>query len=222
MRASLDTNVIIHFYRAGRQYLLFELFEDGVIIYEQIRTVELEHHGQEVLAAVDADIEAGTLVQYTDDMLKQNGVLRIFQENVKENRKLYSPQDLGEVYAISLAQTLGVYSLVTDDTKRGGPYDSLLQFADNEIMPFHFVDVLVLRYLFGLSDAKQTVSDFNAINECSCLNWSLKSKLASFIRRFHTDPFREDDVAWLNGIIEKYGIDLREKMMELRDAMQSG
>ena len=219
MKASLDTNVIIHFYRAGRQNLLYELFDEGIIIYEQIRLVELEHHGQEILAAVDADIEAGTLVQYTDDMLKQNGVLRVFQENVRENQILYSPQDIGEVYAISLAQTLGVYSLVTDDTKRGGPYDFLLQFVDNDIMPFHFADVLILRYLFGLSDAEQTVSDFDAINECSGLNWSLKSKLASFIRRFRTDPIREDDVAWLNGIIEQYGIDLQEKMMELRDTI---
>ena len=33
MRASLDTNVIIHFYRADLQNILFEFFEDGVFIY---------------------------------------------------------------------------------------------------------------------------------------------------------------------------------------------
>ena len=36
MRASLDTNVIIHLYRAGLQNILFDLFVDGVFIYEQI------------------------------------------------------------------------------------------------------------------------------------------------------------------------------------------
>ena len=41
MKASLDTNVIIHFYRAGLQNDLFELFSDGVLIYEQIRKIEL-------------------------------------------------------------------------------------------------------------------------------------------------------------------------------------
>lgn len=35
MRASLDTNAVIHFYRANLQSILFEFFEDGVFIYEQ-------------------------------------------------------------------------------------------------------------------------------------------------------------------------------------------
>ena len=44
MRASLDTNV------------LFNFFDEGVFIYEQIRNIELENHGQEVLNKVDSDI----------------------------------------------------------------------------------------------------------------------------------------------------------------------
>ncbi len=46
MRASLDTNVVIHLYRAGLQNILFDLFDEGVFIYEQIRDVELNHHGR--------------------------------------------------------------------------------------------------------------------------------------------------------------------------------
>ena len=42
MRASLDTNVIIHLYKAGLQSVLFDVFDEGVFIYEQIRSVELE------------------------------------------------------------------------------------------------------------------------------------------------------------------------------------
>lgn len=49
MRASLDTNVIIHLYRAELQGILFDLFDEGVFIYEQIRSMELEHHGQDIL-----------------------------------------------------------------------------------------------------------------------------------------------------------------------------
>ena len=49
MRASLDTNVIIHLYKAGLQSVLFDVFDEGVFIYEQIRSVELEKHGQDVL-----------------------------------------------------------------------------------------------------------------------------------------------------------------------------
>lgn len=64
MRASLDTNVIIHLYQANMQNILFDIFKDGVFIYEQIRTVELEHHGKAVLAAVDADIKDGKIKLY--------------------------------------------------------------------------------------------------------------------------------------------------------------
>lgn len=61
MRASLDTNVLIHVYRAGLEDILFDFFTDGVFIYEQIRKIELEHHGQEILNRVDADINRGKL-----------------------------------------------------------------------------------------------------------------------------------------------------------------
>ena len=128
MRASLDTNAIIHFYKAGLQDILFDFFDEGVFIYEQIRKIELENHGQDVLLQVDIDIAVGKIELYTDQKLKELQVYKIFEYNVNENRNLYGTGDLGEVYAISLAQTLGAYSLVTNDTKQGGPYMSLLQF----------------------------------------------------------------------------------------------
>ena len=170
MRASLDTNVIIHFYRAQRQEVLFEVFDEGVFIYEQIRYIELEHHAKDLLEKIDLDILSGKIELYTDQKLKELAVLNLFEINVVENRNLYGSGDLGEVYAISLAQTLGVFSLVTDDTKQGGPYMSLLQF-DDSVMPFNFSDVLILRYLLGLADEYQTVKDFNLINDISNLNW---------------------------------------------------
>ena len=183
MRASLDTNAIIHFYQAGLQNILFTFFDEGVFIYEQIREVELEHHGQEVLSQIDADIVAGQ-------------VYKIFENNVNENRYLYGTGDLGEVYAISLAQTLGAYSLVTDDTKQGGPYMSLMQF-EYDIMPFTYADVLILRYLMGTVDENQTINDFNVINNSSSLKWSFKSQIIKFIKRFYKDPYRSEDRTWI-------------------------
>lgn len=104
MKASLDTNVIIHLYKAGLQSVLFDVFDEGVFIYEQIRSVELENHGQDVLEDVDADIASGKIEIYTDKRLKDLAVYKIFENNFKENRLLYGIGDLGEVYAISLAQ----------------------------------------------------------------------------------------------------------------------
>lgn len=214
MRASLDTNVIIHFYKAGLQNILFEFFDEGVFIYEQIRNVELENHGQDVILKVDSDIDVGRIELYTDQKLKDLQVYKIFQYNVNENRNLYGTGDLGEVYAISLAQTLGAYSLVTDDTKQGGPYMSLLQFEDN-IMPLTFADVLILRYLIGDVDENQTVKDFNLINDSSELNWAFRSQVKKFVKRFIKDTYRNEDTEWIRNLSETYGFSLKAKLTAL-------
>ena len=74
MRASLDTNVIIHFYRAGLQNILFDFFDEGVFIYEQIRNVELQNHGNDILNLVDIDIAEGKIQLYSDAKLKELSV----------------------------------------------------------------------------------------------------------------------------------------------------
>lgn len=214
MRASLDTNVIIHFYKAGLENILFDFFDEGVFIYEQIRNIELENHGQEVLNKVDSDIASGKIELYTDQKLKDLQIYKIFEYNFSENRNLYGTGDLGEVYAISLTQTLGAYSLVTDDTKQGGPYMSLLQFED-EVMPFTFADVLILRYLVGNADENQTVNDFNMINNSSSLNWSFKSQVSKFIKRFLKDPYRNEDKEWILDLAAKKGISIKVKLEAL-------
>ena len=214
MRASLDTNVIIHFYKAGLQDILFDFFDEGVFIYEQIRNIELENHGQEILDKVDSDIASGKIELYTNQKLKELQVYKIFENNVLENRNLYGSGDLGEVYAISLAQTIGAYSLVTDDTKQGGPYMSLLQF-DDDIMPFTFADVLILRYLVGDVDENRTVTDFNLINNSSNLNWSFKSQVSKFIKRFLKDPYRSEDTEWIRNLAATKGFSIKEKLAAL-------
>lgn len=214
MRASLDTNVIIHFYKAGLQDILFDFFDEGVFIYEQIRNIELENHGQEILDKVDSDIASGKIELYTNQKLKELQVYKIFENNVLENRNLYGSGDLGEVYAISLAQTIGAYSLVTDDTKQGGPYMSLLQF-DDDIMPFTFADVLILRYLVGNVDEHKTVTDFNLINNSSNLNWSFKSQVTKFIKRFLKDPYRREDTEWIKNLAATKGFSIKQKLAAL-------
>lgn len=219
MRASLDTNVIIHLYQANMQSILFEIFKDGVFIYEQIRNVELEHHGKVVLEAVDADIEAGKIELYTNAKLKDQSVYKMFENNVKENRLLYGTGDLGEVYAISLAQTIGAYSLVTDDTKKGGSYMSLMQL-DYDVKPFTFADILILRYLLGIVDAQQTIVDFDVVNEASDLNWSFRSQLTKFIKRFVVDPYKTEEKEWFEQWTTENDIKAMAKFRALRDALK--
>ena len=219
MRASLDTNVIIHLYRANMQSILFDIFKDGLFIYEQIRNIELKHHGKTVLEAVDADIEAGKIELYTDAKLKEQGVYKMFENNVKDNRWLYTSGDLGEVYAISLAQTIGAYSLVTDDTKQGGPYMSLMQL-DYDVKPFTFADILILRYLLGIVDVQQTITDFDVVNEASDLNWSFRSQLTKFIKRFVAEPHKTEEKEWFEQWTTENGIKELAKFKALRDALK--
>ncbi len=214
MRASLDTNVIIHLYRARLQSVLFDIFTDGVFIYEQIRNVELENHGKDIIPDVDKDIADGKIELYTDKKLKEQGVYKLFEYNVKDNRLLYNPGDMGEVYAISLAQTIGTYSLVTDDTKPGGPYMSLLQL-EYDVMPFNFADILILRYLFGVTDEAQTISDFNSINKTSDLNWAFRSQMKRFVKRFITEPYKDEDKQWLEQVAKDKGFNLNAKIKAL-------
>ncbi len=214
MRASLDTNAVIHFYRASLQDILFRFFDDGVFIYEQIRDIELENHGKDILEQVDADIESGKIEKYTNEKLKGLHVFRIFENNVRDNRILYGTGDLGEVYAISLAQTMGAYCFVTDDIKQGGPYMSLMQF-DDDVMPFTFADILIIRYLIGDANASRTVSDFDLINAKSGLNWAFRSQVRKFIKRFWTDPYRQEDLKWMQEMVIQKEIAVKTKFMEL-------
>lgn len=215
MRASLDTNVLIHVYRAGLEDILFDFFTDDVFIYEQIRKIELEHHGQDILDRVDADIKSGKIKVYTNETLKKQAVLRIFETNVNENKLLYGSGNLGEVYAISLAQTIGAYSLVTDDIKQGGPYMSLMQL-EYDIMPFTFADILILRYLMEDADAIQTVRDFNTVNEASNLQWSFRSQIIKFIKRFWKDPYKNEERKWMSKLVEARRIRVKSKFTELQ------
>ena len=213
MKASLDTNIIIHFYRAGLQDILFNFFDSEVLIHEKILDIELENHGQDILELINLDIKNGNIELYTNQRLRDLEVDSMFDERLNDNMMLYSPQDMGEMYAISLAQTLGACSLVTDDMKQGGPYMSLLQFED-EVIPFNFADILILRYLEGGADENQTILDFKKINEESRMNWTLKSQLVKFYKRFYLDPFFNDK-EWINNYIKEDEIYIKEKLTSL-------
>lgn len=77
MKASLDTNALIHFYRAELQNFLFEIFYEGVIIYEQIYYVELHNHGKDVFPQVEDDIKSEKIELYSDSTLREQCVYSI-------------------------------------------------------------------------------------------------------------------------------------------------
>ena len=91
---------------------------------------------------------------------------------------------------------------------------SLLQFED-DIMPFTFADVLILRYLMGVVDENQTIEDFNLINNSSDLNWTFRSQIKKFIKRFIKEPYRNEDNEWIRKLSETYDFSLKVKLTTL-------
>ena len=147
MDASLDTNVVIHLYNADLQNILFTRF-NKIKVYEFIRTQELERHADRgVLKLFDDDVRNGKIVLISDEYLKEIGMFVVFQSHIKDAKILYNGSDLGEVYAISMAKTLGCLCLVTDDIKEYGPHFTLMRTPDSEVMPFAFYELLFLDYL---------------------------------------------------------------------------
>lgn len=220
MKASLDTNVIIHLYRAGMEQILFDCFDDGLYIYEQIYNIELNNHGKAILDELNKDIKCGKCHIITDSFLKKKGVYTLFKAYEKDNQILYNSGDKGEVLAISLAQTLGLMALVTDDIKQGGPYMSLLQLRYNEVMPFAFTDILMINYLNSILSAEEALSAFDQVNKSANLNWSFKSHFGKFIRRFWTDPYQMEEKEWMKSFCERNKIPWHSKIRTLNHQLK--
>lgn len=172
MEASLDTNVIIHLYNANLQSVLFNRFQK-LKVYEFIRNHEMKNHAeQKIIDLFDSDLEAGRIELITNDYLKSIGMYQVFLQQVKDLRILFDGGDLGEVYAIAMAKTLGCICLVTDDIKERGPHYMLMRMPDSEVIPFAFYEVLLLDYLEGRVAEKELLDIYNFICELSGLTWN--------------------------------------------------
>ncbi len=218
MKASLDTNVIIHLYRAEKQHILFDMFPDGVYVYEFILNVELEHWGKDILPIFRQDIEAGKVILETDETLRSKGLWGIFKEYYNDDKELYEVGDAGEVYAIALARVLGAVSVVTDDTKERGPHKTLMILPDNEVIPLTFYEILILLYCLGKINENEVIEIFDSVIEGSdSLTWNFTSKLNEFVRRFITRPYSEREKEWLITFCQTHKISLKNKIFKLKE-----
>jgi len=214
MDASIDTNTILYLYAAGQQDILFCRF-DRVLVYKFIRDVEMENHAEpEIIEAFDEDVRTGKIEIITREKLKEIGMLDIFQEHMKESRILYDIGSDGEVYAVSLARTLGCNVLVTDDIKERGPHYTLMRMSDSEVMPLTFCELLLLDYLEDKIDVDALQVKFNQINTISDLRMDLVTKTKAFIRRFSRDPYSEKEAAWFAEFCNK-NKDVKAKLKKI-------
>ena len=215
MDASLDTNVIIHLYKANLQDILFNRFEK-LKVYEFIRHHEMKNHTTpEILDLFDKNVEAGEIELITDAYLKGIGMYNVFQQHVKDIRILFNGGDLGEVYAISMAKTLGCISLVTDDIKERGPHYTLMRIPDSDVMPFAFYEILFLDYLEGRITEEKLLNSFKTICDLSKLTMDCSSKLKMFMRRFWSSPYSDSEREWMKSFCTVNNINAKERIQKL-------
>lgn len=219
MDASLDTNVIMHLYGVDLQGILFSRFEK-LKVYAFIRSGELARNASpKIIQAFDKDVEAERIEIITDEYLKLIGMYPVFKGHVDEMRILYNPGDLGEVYAIAMAKTLGCMCLVTDDIKEYGPHYTLMRIEDSEVMPFTFYELLFLDYLEqGLTD-EELYDRFKKICDSAGEHWRKTrclSKLSAFKRRFFLSPYTESEREWMQSFCEDNGINAWPRLDQLK------
>lgn len=216
MDASLDTNVIIHLYKAKMQNIMIRRF-NHLVVHAFIRITELAHHADpEIIYQIDTDVKNGTIELLNDHDLAQIGMLGLFRTYVREMRILYDSKDLGEVYAIALARTMGCMCLVTDDIKDRGPHYTLMRTADSDIIPFAFYELLFLDYLDGQQQAYHVRTGFDAVCTESDLVLNFEACLKKFIRRFWVEPYRTLEKEWMRRYCGDKEINAKKMLMALR------
>ena len=67
----------------------------------------------------------------------------------------------------------------------------------------------------GVVDENQTVKDFNLVNNSSNLNWTFRSQVTKFIKRFIKDPYRNEDTEWIRKLSETYEFCIKAKLSAL-------
>lgn len=218
MDASLDTNILIHFYRANCEHIIFSLFEN-IYVHNFIVEVELRKHGTDIEEKVSKDIHSGKIILVNDEYLSSRKIKSIFDEYFRDESILYTPQDRGEVYAIAVARTLGVTAVITDDIKVYGPYFTLMQVIDGDIIPLSFNEVLFLSFVSEKLNADDYITNFNSINDSSGMGWDILKSTAKCIKRFN-EPFQIREKEWIECFCQKYGTKFNEKARVLLCAIR--
>jgi len=175
MDVSVDTNILIHLYNAYSKDLLLSSFEK-VYAYDYVIETELKGNDRKVYAEVEEDIKNGKILKVTNSNLIEMGIRELFEEHYREYGILFAG-DRGEAYAVALASVIGIEAFVSDDTKHGGPHETLVKEFIDGVVPFTFYELLFLKYLKAEIDCEDFKAEFDKISGTMSRPMSFKSRI---------------------------------------------
>lgn len=216
MNASLDTDIIIHLYRAGNKELLYSLF-DGLYVYEYLVEQELKNNVRDVYLEFRKDIEDGLANAVTSTDLQKRHVKVLFDKYVQDSQYLF---DRGEMYAVALARAMGIEVLLSDDTEEFGPRDTLVRGLITDVMPFAFYELLLLRYVSSAITVAELRKESDAVSKLFDYPMNFRGRMERTIRRFGNNGTERDRV-WIGQYCSECGADLTKKLAELRRYIKS-
>lgn len=219
MDASVDANIFIHLYQATLKELLFTSF-DHLYVYEYVLDEEIRKNNQAVYKEVSNDILAGRLIRVGLADLIEKGIKTLFEKEYQDNLKLFA-YDRGEAYTVALSTVLGIEALVTDDTKRGGPHETLLNEYIEDVIPFCFYEILFLKFLKSELSCEELQANFDHISNYFTIQMKFQSKIRAVLRRFSRRYGTERDLEWIQDFCAENKVDLREKVVGLGEYLRS-
>lgn len=212
MDVSLDTDITIHLYNAGKEELLFKYF-DKLYMHEFILEHEIKNKSLAVYRKIKEEASAGKIIIVAQQYLIDLGMKKSFEDRLYDVKTLF---DFGEANAIALAGTLGIAALVTDDTKEFGPHETLMKELIENIIPFAFYELLYLEYLQSNDAFNDFKNSYDKINTIAypVHPMSFVKRIKRVIRRFGQHGTRRD-IKWMNEFCQRNSINYKRKMQDL-------
>jgi hypothetical protein len=215
MKASIDTDVVIHLYLSNKQGLFFNVF-DGLYMHEFLYEKELKRKSLFVYEKFSLDVVEGKATIIRNKDLVEMGVKGLFEDYKRDFEYLF---DSGELYAVSLAKAMGLFAFVSDDTKEFGPHETLLKELIEDVIPFAFYELLFLRYLSGEFTVEEIHQEFDEVTSKSMRQRPMKfrSRMLKTVRRFSYRNGTQRDYDWINAYCKKNNIHYKNKMIGLKE-----
>lgn len=217
MDVSLDTDITIHLFTAGREDLLYQYF-DKLYMHTFILEKEIKNKSIDVYQRIYEEKDAGKIIIVDQAYLIDIGMKISFENNLFDYKTLF---DYGEANAVALAATMGIAALVTDDTKEHGPHDTLLKELIQDVIPFSFYELLFLEFLKEKGTYDRLKRDFGSINSIAYPKHPMEfvGRISRVVRRFNSKGTKRD-IEWIKNYCKDNNIDYKQKVLELKNNLQ--